>query len=70
MTPYLCRQAVGSLVEGRNTMAWIQANLVRAKKMPTLDELLGRKMAKTDMEGKLKNALAGVRVKKEKRSDG
>ena len=57
LTPYLTRLAIEALTDARYTQAWIQANLIRAKAMPKLEELLDRKFAKTDMELRMKDAL-------------
>lgn len=63
MTPYLTGIAIGAVTDGRNTAAWINAALTRAKKMPPLEELLGKKKSKGDVGMRLKAALSGVKGK-------
>lgn len=61
MTPYLTRQAVCALADGRSTSAWLTANLSRAKKMPKLESLLvKREIDHVDMEARMKNALRNM----------
>lgn len=61
LTPYLTRQAVCALADGRSTSAWLMANLSRAKKMPKLESLLVRReVDHADMEARMKNALKNM----------
>jgi len=61
LTPYLTRQAVCALADGRSASAWLMANLSRAKKMPKLESLLVRReVDHADMEARMKNALKNM----------
>jgi hypothetical protein len=43
LTPYLTRLAMGALHDGNTGRMWIQAALTRAKKLPKMEDLMGRK---------------------------
>lgn len=72
MTPYLTGKAIPALIDGRNTFAWMQAALVRAKKMPKLESLMNRK-TNENVHTKLKDLVtsynANVRDKKSRRKN-
>lgn len=60
MTPYLTRQAVVALRDGRIRELWTLAALQRQKKLPPLESLMVNKGAPKDhkqMESELKKAL-------------
>jgi hypothetical protein len=48
LTPYLTGVAIGSLIDGRTTFAWLTAGLSRVKKMPALEEITGGRKAPED----------------------
>lgn len=64
LTPYLARNAISALADGRITQAWMTANLSRAKTLPKLEKLLSKTEPKSgDIGMKLKSALAGIKRK-------
>jgi hypothetical protein len=63
----LTRLAVVALTDGRNTTAWINANLYRAKKLPRLAEITSAKQEQQqDMALRLKTALSAFKSKGKK----
>lgn len=66
MTPYLVREAVGALHQGNNQLIWIQAALMRAKKLPKLNEFIKEKKSTASFEVRLKDAFKGHNVRKGK----
>jgi len=50
--------------EEQITRQWIQASLMRAKKLPKLEKLLKQEKPKSDMELRMKTALMGLSKKK------
>lgn len=72
LTPYLTKAAVDALSDGRNTQSWVQAALVRAKKMPKLESLLVQKRTPdlATKEQKMKGLFASYNAAKKERIDG
>lgn len=64
LTPYLARTAARAATEARNTASWLTACLIRAKKMPKLSELIGRREPVSSVENRLKTALQVNKIKK------
>jgi hypothetical protein len=64
LTPYLTGLAVGSSVSKQTTDAWLNANFVRAKKLPDLTSLLGRAEEKKNNMDALKNHLSTMKGSK------
>lgn len=57
LTPYLTFHAVAGLLNGAHTRAWFQAAMIRAKKLPELDELITGAAKKKDAGLSFKQAL-------------
>ena len=64
LTPYLTGLAVGGAVNKQTTDAWLNANYVRAKKLPDLATLLGPAEEKKNNMDDLKNHLLSMRGRK------
>lgn len=56
LTPYLTRLAIQGLRNGQAVLAWQIAALMRQKKLPDIETLIGKKKDIRD----LKNALKGL----------
>jgi len=56
LTPYLTRLAIDAKVETQMTYLWVQAGLIRAKKMPDLKRFLARKETTGDLATRMKQA--------------
>lgn len=64
LTPYLTKNAISAMADGRTTTAWMMANLSRSKTLPKLEKLLSKTEPKGgDIGMKLKSALAGIKRK-------
>ena len=64
LTPYLTGLAVGGAVSKQTTDAWLNANFVRAKKLPDLAKLLENSEEKKNSMDDLKNHLQNMRGSK------
>jgi len=69
MTPYLVRVAMPALLDRDNTLAWTQAAMTRAKKLPKLEKLMSKKQTgQIDIKEKMKMIFgkhnAGVKEKR------
>lgn len=64
LTPYLTGLAVGGAVSKQTTDAWLNANYVRAKKLPDLDTMLGKAGEKKNNMDDLKNHLRVMKGRK------
>lgn len=52
-------------MDGLHYQVWLTEALSRQKKLPKLEEFLGKKTRKQDMESELKSMLRGIGTKKE-----
>lgn len=64
LTPYLTGLAVGAAGSKQTTDAWLNANFVRAKKLPDLVSLLGKAEEKKNNMDDLKNHLSAMKGRK------
>ena len=62
MTPYLSKLAMAALHDETVTRIWMQASMMRMKKLPPLNKLLNKKTGQ-DAGMRLKAALIGISEK-------
>ena len=65
LTPHLTRQALPALAERHNTTIWLQAALMRTKRLPELEKFAGRPKEQgppADLEAKMKALFKNEKV--------